>query len=77
VASITSQTQALTCASLASSQSLLATSPSGAANAASGEGYTLYYDVFTTQPTTTELNDIQTSPSASLSSFSNFSAGGQ
>jgi hypothetical protein len=73
---VTAQNQDLNCASLAASQDLLKTAPNGAANAASGEAYTLYYDVFTSQPTTTELDDIQASPSASLSAFSNYSAGG-
>jgi hypothetical protein len=76
-ASITSQTQDLTCASVAANQDLVTTAANGAANAASGEAYTLYYDVFTSQPTATELNDIQATPSGSMSAFSNFSAGGQ
>ena len=75
-ASITSQTQDLTCASVAANQDLVTTAANGAANAASGEAYNLYYDVFTSQPTSTELDDIQASPSVSMSGFSNFSAGG-
>ncbi len=79
-ASISSETQDLTCASVAASQGLVTTAANGAANAASGESYTLYYDIFTNQPTATEVNDIQNGPSgaqSSLSSFSNFSTGGQ
>ena len=77
-ASITSQSQDLTCGSLGGNQDLVATGANGAANAASGETYNLYYDIFTSQPTTTELDDIQAAPTgtSTFSTYSNYSAGG-
>ncbi len=75
-ATVTSQTQPLTCTSPTTNQYLMTTSPSGAANGASAASYSVYYDVFNSQPITAELNEIQANPSASMSSFSNFSSGG-